>query len=91
MALTGEAAMQQKMKGLFSHAGMNMAFRKVQGGWWQVKVDGKELGYSRQEHDAFQEALDKSGIGGKISYTFNEKKREWVFRYSPKKEQVSGK
>lgn len=82
--MTGELAMQEKMREVFQSAGKELKFWK-EGPLWKVIVDGKRLGENRDEATAFQKALDAASIGGKISYTYNEKKGEWVFRYTAKK------
>lgn len=88
MALTGEVAMQEKMRDVFQTAGKELKFFQSHGSpkYWIVLVDGKKLGENRDEATAFQKALDASGIGGKISYTYNQKKGEWNFRYIAKME-----
>jgi hypothetical protein len=55
---------------------------------WFVSVDGHVLtDWRSSEADAFQDVLDKSGIGGKINYRPHPKKiGEWVFKYTPPKE-----
>lgn len=86
--LTGEAAMQAKMKELFSAAGKELKFwKKDRPARWCVSVDGHVVtDWRSSEADAFQDALDKSGIGGEISYKYSEKKSEWIFKYKPRKE-----
>jgi len=86
MKLTGEAAMQAKMRELFASANKDLKFWKAKNpGRWVIIVDGEMLGERIHESDAFQEALDKSGIGGKISYKYSETKQEWTFRYTARR------
>lgn len=86
--LCGEAAMQAKMRDIFAEAGKHLRFEKV-GFLWRIFVDGKLLGEQRKEAEAFQEALDASGIGGEISYTYDGS--VWTFAYTPTFVQQAGR
>jgi hypothetical protein len=83
--MSAQYQMEARMKEVFSAAGKELSFRKwKQTGEWQVYVDKKLAGEAADQWKAFQKALDKSGVGGKI--TFKLVKSDWKFSYAPRKE-----
>lgn len=82
--LSGQAAMEAVMREVFAKAGKSLKFWSVNGPRrWIIVVDGKRLSQNYDnEAAAFQQALDKSGIGGKISYEPTGD-TQWEFKYFP--------
>lgn len=82
--VTSQRELEQFIRDTFQAAGKAISFRCLSHPKrYEVKVDGKEVSFIHPEQfKAFNEALEKSGIGGKFSYKWNEKKNcpEWSYK-----------
>jgi len=82
--LTGQRELESFFKELFQEAGKDISFQCLNSPKrWVVKVDGKVLSdIFPDEWKAIQVALDKSGIGGKLSRKGYDKNNDVVFQYA---------
>ena len=82
--LTGQRELESFIKELFQEAGKDISFQCLKSPKrWIVKVDGKVVSdIFPDEYKAIQAALDKSGIGGKLTHKGFNKNNDVVFQYA---------
>lgn len=83
--ITSQRDLEQFIRDLFQENGKEISWilKKDCGRYYRVFVDKKIVSeIHADQYKAFQHALDKSGIGGKLTYKWNAKKDcpEWTYK-----------
>jgi hypothetical protein len=83
--ITSQRELEQFVNHLFEKQGKRIVCRLLTNPKrYEIKVNGREVTdeWHVEQYKAYNEALEKSGIGGKLAYKWNEKKDcpEWTYK-----------